>query len=109
MIPDSYPIMLEGGELKLTCKVSKTTSLVKWMKNGNTVTSNSRVHISQIVDDNSILVIKNVRSGDSGDYSCEAHNQADLTFMSSTVEIKVRGKIIHCVLSYIYIFENKNA
>ena len=96
MVPDSYPIILEGGELKLTCKVSKSTSKVEWKKNGGTITSSSRVHISRSGDE-SILVIKNVGSGDSGDYSCEAHNQAGLTSMPSTVEIIVRGMIIRCI------------
>ena len=79
-----YPKIPAGGNLVLTCTVSDTTAEVKWKKNGSPVTS--RAHISQN-GYKSTLVIKNVQSDDSGDYSCEARNQAG--FMSSTVEVKV--------------------
>ena len=96
MVQDSHSIILEGGELKLTCKVSKSTSKVVWKKTGGTVTSSSRVNISRSGGE-SILVIKNVDSGDSSGYSCEAHNKAGRTYSSSTVKIIVRGMIIRCV------------
>ena len=89
IILDLHPTMEEGDELKLTCNVSEATSEVKWQKDG--VSVSSRANISQI-GDKSILVIKNIKTSDSGDYSCEAHNQAG--FMSSTtVEINVKGKM----------------
>ena len=79
-----YPPILVGVKLELTCKVSDTTAEVKWKKNGSPVTSRARISRNGY---KSTLVIENVESDDSGDYSCEARNQAG--FMSSTVEIKV--------------------
>ena len=85
----SYPSILAGEDLELTCKVSDTTAEVKWKKNGSPVTPKARISRK---DDNRTLVIKNVVSDDSGNYSCEAHNRAGF-MMSSTVEIEVMGRI----------------
>ena len=79
-----YPPILVGVKLELTCKVSGTTAEVKWKKNGSPLTPRARISQN---GDKSTLVIQKVVIDDSGDYSCEAHNQAG--FMSSTVEIKV--------------------
>ena len=87
--PKSFPPFLVGDDLTLTCEVSGEKVEVKWKKNGSPVTSRAR--ISQ-KGDRSTLVIKNVETVDSGDYSCEAHNEAG--FMSSAVEIKVRGRML---------------
>ena len=87
--------MMKGDKLTLTCTVSESTSEIKWMKNGASVSP--RADISD-KGDKSTLVIENVETGDSGDYSCEALNQAG-SVQSSTVEIKVRGKrasVISC-------------
>ena len=88
-----YPPILAGVKLELTCKVSDTTAEVKWKKNGSQVTPKARISRK---DGNSTLVIENIVSDDSGDYSCEAHNQAG--FMSSTVEIKVKGRMAFLVV-----------
>ena len=82
-----HPTITAGDGLELTCQVSDTTAEVKWKKNGSPVTSRARISQNGYT---STLVIENVVSDDSGDYSCEAHNQAGFTF--STVEIKVRGR-----------------
>ena len=47
--------------------------------------------------DESTLVIDGVEVDDSGDYFCEAHNQAG-SAMSTKVKIKVRGKMEFVVL-----------
>ena len=78
--------MMIGDRLELTCKGSESTVEIKWKKNGallETLTTNRT----------SKFVVEEVEISDSGNYSCEAHNQAG--FMSSTVEIKVRGKSIN--------------
>ena len=85
--PKSLPTMLTGGKLTLTCKVNKATSKIIWKKNG--VSKIPRAHISENGD---TLVIDGVEAGDSGDYFCEAHNQAG-SVTSSIVKIKVRGKM----------------
>ena len=64
---------------------------VNWKKNGLPVPKNENVRVSS-VGDSSTLVISNVGSDDSGDYSCEARNPAGSS--SSTVKIRVAGRVI---------------
>ena len=64
---------------------------VNWKKNGLPVPKNEKVRVSS-VGDSSTLVISNVGSDDSGDYSCEARNPAGHS--SSTVKIRVTGRVI---------------
>ena len=87
----SYPTILAGEDIKLTCKVSGLKVEVNWKKNGLPVPKNEKVRVSR-VGDSSALVISNVGSDDSGDYSCEARNPAG--YSSSTVKIRVTGRVI---------------
>ena len=80
---------MKGDELKLTCKVSESTSEIKWKKDNGPVISNALITND---DKMSTLVIENVDTDDSGNYSCEAHNKAGSA--SSTVEIRLRGEIV---------------
>ena len=64
---------------------------VNWKKNGLPVPKNEKVRVSS-VGDSSTLVISNVGSDDSGDFSCEVRNPAG--YSSSTVKIRVTGRII---------------
>ena len=89
-----HPLILAGEDLELTCKVSDTTAEVKWKKNGSPVTPKARISRK---DGNSTLVIENVVSDDSGNYSCEAHNRAGF-MMSSTVGIEVMGRVAFIVV-----------
>ena len=61
---------------------------VNWKKNGLPLPKNE----SSTLGDSSTLVISNVGSDDSGDYSCEARNLAGSS--SSTVKISVAGRVI---------------
>ena len=89
MFPNVHPTLMAGDALRLTCKVNKVTSQIKWKKNG--ASEIPRAEIGPRVGDESTLHIANVEPSDSGDYSCEAHNKAGT--MSSTVKITVTGKI----------------
>ena len=60
------------------------------MKNGASVSPRADISENGFV---STLVIEGIETDDSGDYSCEALNEAGS--MSSTVQIKVRGKILN--------------
>ena len=91
IVESSYPTILAGEDIKLTCKVSGLKVEVNWKKNGLPVPKNEKVRVSR-VGDSSTLVISNVGSDDSGDYSCEAHNPAG--YSSSTVKIRVTGRVI---------------
>ena len=61
---------------------------VNWKKNGLPLPKND----SNTLGDSSTLVISNVGSDDSGDYSCEARNPAG--YSSSTVKIRVTSRVI---------------
>ena len=61
---------------------------VNWTKNGLPLPKNDSITLGDL----STLVINNVGSDDSGDYSCEARNLAGST--SSTVKISVAGRVI---------------
>ena len=61
---------------------------VNWKKNGLPLPKND----SNTLGDSSTLVISNVGSDDSGDYSCEAANPVGSS--SSTVKISVEGRVI---------------
>ena len=91
IVESSYPTILSGEDVKLTCKVSGSKVDVNWKKNGLPVPKNKKVRVSR-VGDSSTLVISNVESDDSGDYSCEARNPAG--YSSSTVKIRVTGRVI---------------
>lgn len=60
------------------------------MKNGAPVSPRADISENGYVG---VLVIEGIETDDSGDYSCEALNRAGS--MSSTVQIKVRGKILN--------------
>ena len=61
---------------------------VNWKKKGLPLPKNDSITLG----DSSTLVISNVGSDDSGDYSCEARNPAG--YSSSTVKIRVTGRVI---------------
>ena len=93
IVERTYPTILAGENIKLTCKVSGLRVEVNWKKNGSPLPKNVRVSWG---DDSSTLVINNVGSEDSGDYSCEARNPAG--YSSSTVKIRVTGRVFLCSL-----------
>ena len=90
IVERTYPTILAGEDIKLTCKVSGLRVEVSWKKNGSPLLKNEEVRVSWD-DDSSTLVINNVGSEDSGDYSCEARNSAG--YSSSTVKIRVKGTV----------------
>ena len=91
IVESSFPIILAGEDIKLTCNVSGLKVEVNWKKNGFPVPKNEKVRVRR-VGDSSTLVISNDGSDDSGDYSCEARNPAG--YSSSTVKIRATGRVI---------------
>ena len=81
-----HPSLLEGERLSLTCQANEATNEIRWRKDD--VPVNTRVPIQQI-GNNSTLVIENVLTSDSGNYSCMAVNKAGSA--SSSVYINVTG------------------
>ena len=65
-----------------------------WKKDDDTVTPRAHIETHLHVDDKfSKLSIERVVEGDSGIYSCEAHNRPGIVARSA-VKVNVRGKIL---------------
>ncbi|XP_068691329.1 vascular endothelial growth factor receptor 1-like isoform X2 [Montipora foliosa] len=96
--PNPHPTMLEGDKLTLTCKANKVTLQIKWKKDN--VLKIPRANITEN-GDSSILVIEKVEVSDGGEYSCQALNKAGSA--SSSVDIKIRGKIKSPIVRWYYI------
>ncbi|XP_078342476.1 fibroblast growth factor receptor 1-A-like [Oculina patagonica] len=90
--PNPYPTLTAGDNLKLTCKVNEATVKVIWKKDGDAVSPRAQIN-TQVNDKLSKLFIAEVVEGDSGKYSCEAHNRPGIV-ARSTVKINVEGFII---------------
>ena len=95
--PNPYPTLVAGDELRLTCRVNKATVKIEWKKNGDPIVSLRALIDTQVDDKLSKLVIAEVVEGDSGEYSCEAHNSPGIV-ARSTVKINVKGKRTSVVL-----------
>ena len=92
--PSPYPKLSTGDDLRLTCEVNRATVKIIWKKDDDAVAPRAQIETQLHVDDKfSKLSIEEVVEGDSGEYSCEAHNRPGIVDRS-TVEINVRGKII---------------
>ena len=88
--PRPYPKLSVGDELRLTCQVNKATVKITWKRDD---TVNPRAQINTKLDEKwSKLFIEGVIEGDSGEYSCEAHNRPGIVARSA-VKINVRGKM----------------
>ena len=88
IVGSSSLTIFAGEDITLSCKVSGLKVEVNWKKNGLPLPKND----SNTLCDSSTLVISNVGSDDTGDYSCEARNPAGSS--SSTVKISLAGRVI---------------
>ena len=75
-----------GERLTLTCQANEATKEIRWTKDYDCKIAGAKI---QRNGNNSTLVIKNVRTADSGKYSCMAVNEAGSA--SSSVDISVIG------------------
>lgn len=71
----------------LTCTVNKATLQIEWKKDGASEIPRAKFDKREGI---SVLSIPKVVTSDSGEYSCEAHNQAGQR--SSTAKVKVESK-----------------
>ena len=91
VLPRPYPKLSVGSELRLTCEVNKATVNITWRKDNDT--GIPRAQIDTELDEKwSNLSIEGVVEGDSGEYSCEAHNRPGIVARSA-VKINVKGEI----------------
>ena len=88
IVGSSFLTIFAGEDITLLCKVRGLKVEVNWTKNGLPLPKND----SNTLGDSSTLVISNIGSDDSGDYSCQARNPAGSS--SSTVKIRVAGRVI---------------
>lgn len=77
----------EGKQVKLTCELSKPDTPVKWMK-GDTVLYASEKYEFKQRGTVAELIIRDVKSIDSGDYTCSTGEQ------KTTAQVKVNGRQI---------------
>uniref|UniRef100_A0A8B9EVW0 Obscurin, cytoskeletal calmodulin and titin-interacting RhoGEF n=1 Tax=Anser cygnoides TaxID=8845 RepID=A0A8B9EVW0_ANSCY len=75
----------EGKQVKLTCELSKPDTPVKWMK-GDTVLYASEKYEFKQHGTVAELIIRDVKSIDSGDYTCAAGE------LKTTAQVKVNGR-----------------
>lgn len=75
----------EGKQVKLTCELSKPGTPVKWMK-GDTVLCASEKYEFKQRGTVAELIIRDVQSIDSGDYTCTAGE------LKTTARVKVNGR-----------------
>lgn len=75
----------EGKQVKLTCELSKPGTPVKWMK-GDTVLCASEKYEFKQRGTVAELIIRDVQSIDSGDYTCTAGE------LKTTARVKVHGR-----------------
>lgn len=77
-------------DLKFKCSVAKSRPAAKidWIHNGNTILeSQGKDHDLKIEDDN-VLIIKNVHARHAGEYQCEASNDFGTLKSSFNVEVE---------------------
>ncbi|CAF1655465.1 unnamed protein product, partial [Adineta ricciae] len=86
--------MFEGSTAKLSCTVKgKPTPKIEWLKNGESLTTESRIH-ETYDDDVATLIIKKVKVDDSGEYICRATNDegSDTSSAQLTIKAHVPGE-----------------
>ena len=88
--PRPYPKLSVGSELRLTCEVNNATVKIIWTKDDDTGIPRAQID-TQLDEKWSKLFIEGVVEGDSGKYSCEAHNRPGIVACSA-VKINVKGK-----------------
>ena len=89
--PRPYPKLSTGDDLRLACKVNRATVEIIWKKNDDARITRAQID-TQIDKTLSKLFIEKVVEGDSGEYSCEAHNRPGIV-ARSTMKISVEGKM----------------
>lgn len=81
-----------GDRASITCSVIKgdVPLQMSWRKNGRSIDASQHVSIKQVDEYNSILVIDNLASDHTGNYSCHVRNSAAEVDISQS--LLVNGK-----------------
>ena len=93
VVPNPYPTLTTGDELRLTCRVNEATVKIIWKRNGGPVSPTAQID-TRLDDQLSTLVIEEVLEDDSAEYSCEAHNTPGVMVRSAVnININAKGKL----------------
>lgn len=75
------------GTLTLVCFLEGKLSTVHWLKNGQQIANDHRCRVETAESGVSTLVVKNLTTGDSGVYTCEAINKFGVTSYNGNVTV----------------------
>lgn len=75
------------GVLTLMCVVEGNPSMVRWLRNGQQITSDHRCSIKTTDSGECTLAIKNLLSSDSGIYTCEVVNKFGVTSYNGNITV----------------------
>lgn len=79
----------QGDSVRCECKISGSPEIkITWYKNDSEIKANEKYSMS-FIDCIPVLEINNLNIEDSGDYTCEANNDAGSA--SSSIKIVVKG------------------
>ena len=92
--PRLAPVMISKGtragmRAQITCLVQEgdLPITIFWLKDGQRLNTNSVLHISQLNDFSSVLVIERATADHSGNYTCAASNSARTSFSSASLNV----------------------
>lgn len=93
------------GTATLVCSLEGKPSTVRWLRNGQPITSDHQCQVTTTEGGVSTLVIKNLASSDGGVYTCEAANKFGVTSYNGNLTVvqtqKPSQKAVHPPLAAI--------
>lgn len=93
------------GTATLVCNLEGKPTTVRWLRNGQPITSDPRCEVKTMEGGVNTLVIKNLASSDSGVYTCEAANKFGVTSYNGNLTVvqtqKPAQKTVHPPLAAI--------
>lgn len=91
-------LLKKGDATQLACKVTGTPPIkITWFANDREIKESSK-HKMSFVESTAVLQLTDVTIEDSGEYMCEAQNEAGSDHCGSILIVK--GLCPHCLLCY---------
>lgn len=86
----------EGSEVKLEARLAGSPPLnIRWLKDNKEISSSDNIHIS-FKSNVALLCINPARNSDSGNYMCEASNEAGM--VTCYVKVTITGRVCVCLI-----------
>lgn len=99
--------MALGGSAHFDCKISGSPEIrVVWYKNDTELQPSEKLNLS-FAENVALLDINDFSPEDSGDYTCEAHNDAGSASCSTSITVK-GAKLLLLSFLYLYYFSQYN-